>query len=73
MEELRVWLNAAGVERGKIFRRVRKMGQVLGEGMTEKAVWHIVKDSQNGLDWTNWHRMTCGALAPVSAMLREVS
>jgi hypothetical protein len=21
------------------------MGSVLGEGMTEKAVWHIVKDS----------------------------
>jgi site-specific recombinase XerD len=45
MEELRVWLNAAGIERGKIFRRVTKMGRVLGESMTEKAVWHIVKDS----------------------------
>lgn len=45
MEELRVWLNAAEIERGKIFRRVTKMGRILGEGMTEKAVWHIVKDS----------------------------
>lgn len=45
MEELRVWLNAAAIDRGKIFRRVTKMGRVLGEGMTEKAVWHIVKDS----------------------------
>jgi site-specific recombinase XerD len=45
MEELRVWLNAAEIDRGKIFRRVTKMGRVLGEGMTEKAVWHIVKDS----------------------------
>jgi integrase len=45
MEELRIWLNAAGIDRGKIFRRVTKMGQILGEGMTEKAVWHIVKDS----------------------------
>jgi site-specific recombinase XerD len=45
MEEWRVWLNAAGIDRGKIFRRVTKMGRVLGEGMTEKAVWHIVKDS----------------------------
>jgi site-specific recombinase XerD len=45
MEELRVWLNASGIDRGKIFRRVTKMGRVLGEGMTEKAVWHIVKDS----------------------------
>jgi site-specific recombinase XerD len=45
MEELRVWLNAAEIDRGKIFRRVTKMGRVLGVGMTEKAVWHIVKDS----------------------------
>jgi site-specific recombinase XerD len=45
MEVLRVWLNAAEIERGKIFRRVTKMGRILGEGMTEKAVWHIVKDS----------------------------
>ena len=30
---------------GQVFRRVTKMGRVLGEGMTEKAVWHIVKDS----------------------------
>jgi site-specific recombinase XerD len=45
MEELRVWLTAAGIGRGKIFRRVTKMGRILGEGMTEKAVWHIVKDS----------------------------
>ena len=45
MDELRVWLNAAKIDRGKIFRRVTKMGRVLGEGMTEKAVWHIVKDS----------------------------
>ena len=45
MEELRVWLNSAEIDRGKIFRRVTKMGRVLGEGMTEKAVWHIVKDS----------------------------
>ena len=45
MEELRTWLNASGIDRGKIFRRVTKMGRTLGESMTEKAVWHIVKDS----------------------------
>jgi len=47
MEELRVWLNAAGIDRGKIFRRVTKMGRILGEGMTEKAVWHIVNAVQS--------------------------
>lgn len=52
MEELRIWLNAAEIEHGRLFRRVTKTGKVLGEGMTEKAVWHIVKDSARriGLD-----------------------
>jgi hypothetical protein len=36
MEELRVWLNAPGIDRGKIFRRVTKMGRLLGEGMSER-------------------------------------
>jgi integrase len=45
MEELRVWLNASGIDRGKVFRRATRMGKTLGDGMTEKAVWHIVKDS----------------------------
>lgn len=29
MEELQAWLNAAGIDRGKIFRRVTKMGRIL--------------------------------------------
>jgi integrase len=66
MEELRVWLNAAGIDRGKIFRRVTKMGRVLGESMTEKAVWHIVKDSAKriGLEKLVPHdvRRTCARL-----------
>ncbi|MGA8672866.1 MAG: site-specific integrase [Terracidiphilus sp.] len=66
MEEMRIWLNAAGIDRGKIFRRVTKMGQTLGEGMTEKAVWHIVKDSAKtiGLERLAPHdlRRTCARL-----------
>jgi site-specific recombinase XerD len=66
MEEMRIWLNAAGIDRGKIFRRVTKMGQILGEGMTEKAVWHIVKDSARtiGLQKLAPHdlRRTCARL-----------
>jgi integrase len=66
MEELRVWLNASGTDRGKIFRRVTKMGRILGEGMTEKAVWHIVKDSAKriGLEKLAPHdlRRTCARL-----------
>ena len=66
MDELRIWLNGSGIDRGKIFRRVTKMGRPLGEGMTEKAVWHIVKDSAKriGLEKLAPHdlRRTCARL-----------
>jgi site-specific recombinase XerD len=66
MDQLRIWLNASGIERGKIFRRVTKTGRILGEGMTEKAVWHIVKQSATliGLDKLAPHdlRRTCARL-----------
>src|SRR6516164_7781363 len=42
---LEVWLAAAGIDRGRLFRRVSKAGTTWGEGMTEKAVWHIVKEA----------------------------
>ena len=44
-KELDNWLTAAGIERGKIFRRVSKMGKPFPESLSAKAVWHIVKDS----------------------------
>src|ERR1700691_342613 len=70
MEELRVWLTAAGIGRGKIFRRVTKMGRILGEGMTKKTVWHIVKDSAKriGLEKLAPHdlRRTCARLCHAS-------
>ena len=43
--ELDDWLAAAGIDRGKLFRRVNKVGRTWGDGMTVKAVWHIVKES----------------------------
>src|SRR5262249_21326177 len=39
------WLVAAAIDRGKLFRWVNKVGRAWGEGITEKAVWHIVKES----------------------------
>ena len=45
MGEFGIRLNASGIDRGKVFGRVTEMGRILGEGMTEKAAWHIVKDS----------------------------
>jgi site-specific recombinase XerD len=38
------WLQAANLSSGKLFRRVHKIGKAWGNGMTEKAVWHIVRE-----------------------------
>ena len=38
-------LGAAAIDRGRLFRRVNKVGKAWGEGLTEKAVWDIVKES----------------------------
>ncbi len=43
--ELYDWLAAAAIDRGRLFRRVNKAGKAWGEGITGKAVWHIVKES----------------------------
>lgn len=42
--ELNNWLNAAGIDHGKIFRRISRTA-ASGDGISEKAVWNIVKDS----------------------------
>jgi hypothetical protein len=45
--ELDEWLAAAAIDQGRLFRRVNKAGKTWGEGMTVKAVWHIVKEAAN--------------------------
>jgi site-specific recombinase XerD len=47
--ELEEWLAAAGIDRGRLFRRVNKVGKAWGDGMTVKAVWHIVKESARNI------------------------
>ena len=37
------WMAAANIATGLIFRRVNRYGEVWGEGITPKAIWHIVK------------------------------
>jgi site-specific recombinase XerD len=37
------WLGAAGVSEGKLFRCVSWKGEIWGTEMTEKVVWHVVK------------------------------
>jgi len=38
------WVMAAGVGSGRLFRCVSRSGTVWGEGITEKVVWHVVKE-----------------------------
>jgi len=68
--ELNDWLLAAAIDRGKLFRRVNKVGRAWGEGITEKAVWHIVKESAKtvGIAQLAPHdlRRTCARLCHAS-------
>ena len=43
--ELVAWLSSASINRGKVFRRISRMGRVLGDGISEKAIWHVVRSS----------------------------
>ena len=38
------WVGAAGVGSGRLVRCVSRSGTVWGEGLTEKVVWHVVKE-----------------------------
>lgn len=39
-----VWAAAAAISTGKVFRCVCRAGKHWGEGVTERVVWHVVKD-----------------------------
>ena len=38
------WIQAANLTAGKLFRRVNKNGRAWGDGLTEKAIWHVVRE-----------------------------
>ena len=50
---LNEWLAATAIDRGRLFRRVSKAGTIWGEGMTVKAIWHIVKEAASGAGVAN--------------------
>jgi len=60
------WIQAANITSGKLFRRVHKMGETWGERLTEKAVWHVVREyaTKAGIDKLAPHdlRRTCARL-----------
>jgi site-specific recombinase XerD len=37
------WTATAEITEGNVFRRVNKQGRVWGNGITAKAIWHVVK------------------------------
>ena len=43
-ETLDLWLCKADIRQGKLFRCVCRKGTVWGTGITEKVVWHVVKE-----------------------------
>jgi len=43
------WLSEAGITRGKIFRCVSRRGVVWGTEITEKVIWHVVKEYAKGV------------------------
>ena len=38
------WITAAGISSGKLFRCVCRAGKAWGDFMTDRVVWHVVKD-----------------------------
>jgi integrase len=68
--ELDDWLAAAAIDRGRLFRRVNKVGRAWGDGVTVKAVWHIVKESAKSIGMTKLAphdlRRTCARLCHAS-------
>ena len=42
--EVNEWTKAAAIDAGKLFRRVSSAGRAWGEAVTEKLVWHVVKE-----------------------------
>ena len=67
------WLQAANLSSGKLFRRVNKNGKAWGEGMTEKAVWHVVREYAAKLALRSWPRTTFAERARGCAMRPEGS
>jgi len=48
------WIAAAEMDKGIIFRRVNRLGGVWGEGITPKAVWHVVKEAASPFAKRAW-------------------
>lgn len=61
-----VWLEAAGLQSGVLFRSIGKTGKIQGSGFTPKVIWSIVRDAASscgiGLIAPHDLRRTCARL-----------
>ena len=69
------WMTAAGVHAGKLFRKVNSAGKPWGDGVTEKLVWHVVKEFAPRIGNDRLAPMTCAghALASVGQQAENLS
>ena len=67
---LQSWFTSAGLTNGKLFRRVSTAGKAWGDGVTEKVVWHVVKEFAKKIGVTKLAphdlRRTCARLCHAS-------
>jgi integrase len=60
------WTGAAAITGGTIFRRINRLDKIWGDGITPKAIWHVVKAAAKRADIKNLAphdlRRTCARL-----------
>jgi site-specific recombinase XerD len=69
------WTEVACIDDGRIFRRVNRYDQIWGEGITPKAIWHVVKAAAQraGIQNLAPHdlRRTCARLCHLAGVPSE--
>jgi integrase len=65
-EPVDVWIAAAAIGHGPVFRAINKAGRVWGDGMSPKVLWDVVRAAaaRAGIDKLATHdlRRTCARL-----------
>lgn len=63
---INAWMTAAGIEDGRLLRRVTKVGKLKGDGLSDWAVWSVVEQAAKeiGIERFGAHdlRRTCAKL-----------
>jgi site-specific recombinase XerD len=70
---LKAWTTSAGITMGSLFRRVSSGGRVWGEAVTEKLVWHVVKEFLARSASASSRHMISAEAAPGFAELQAAS